>query len=187
MEFAVIPDAAGGEAPRMMHLVDEPGTKRIFVSTMRGMLYSVSYDGKTVTAYLDINAPGWNIGVQFQGTERGFQSFAFHPQFNQRGARGYGKFYTYTDTTNMTPTPDFTSGGDRSARTTRCCSNGPRRIRRRRAYDGGAPREIFRAAQPFANHNGGEIAFNPADAGRTARSSDCSTSASPTAAAAAIR
>jgi hypothetical protein len=63
---------------------------------MRGGLYSVSYDGKTVTEYLDINAPGWNIGVQFQGIERGFQSFAFHPQFNQRGARGYGKFYTYT-------------------------------------------------------------------------------------------
>ena len=109
-EFAVIPDAAGGEAPRMMHLVDEPGTKRLFVSTMRGGLYSVSYDGKTVTEYLDINAPGWNIGVQFQGNERGFQSFAFHPQFNQRGARGYGKFYTYLDTTNVTPAPDFTSG-----------------------------------------------------------------------------
>ncbi len=24
--------------------------------------------------------------------ERGFQSFAFHPEFNRRGARGYGKF-----------------------------------------------------------------------------------------------
>ena len=66
-EFAVIPDAAGGEAPRMMHLVDESGTKRLFVSTMRGGLYGVSYDGKTVTEYLDINAPGWNIGVQFAG------------------------------------------------------------------------------------------------------------------------
>lgn len=27
-------------------------------------------------------------------------------------------------------------------------------------YDGEAPREILRFAQPFANHNGGEIAFN---------------------------
>ena len=46
--------------------------------------------------------------MQVQGNERGFQSFAFHPQFNQSGARGYGKFYTYIDTANMTPTPDFT-------------------------------------------------------------------------------
>ena len=29
------------------------------------------------------------------------------------------------------------------------------------AYDGGVPRELFRIAHPFANHNGGEIAFNP--------------------------
>jgi glucose/arabinose dehydrogenase len=27
-------------------------------------------------------------------------------------------------------------------------------------YDGGAPKELFRAAQPFANHNAGEISFN---------------------------
>ena len=28
-------------------------------------------------------------------------------------------------------------------------------------YDGGAPRELFRAAHPFGNHHGGQIAFNP--------------------------
>jgi hypothetical protein len=42
VEFAAIPDV-NGEAPRMMHLADEPGTKRMLVSTMRGSLYSVSY------------------------------------------------------------------------------------------------------------------------------------------------
>src|SRR6188768_2448125 len=55
VEFAVIPDAAGAEAPRMMHLVDEPGSKRLFVSTMRGPIFSVSYDGKTVSEYVDVN------------------------------------------------------------------------------------------------------------------------------------
>ncbi|MBY0492998.1 MAG: PQQ-dependent sugar dehydrogenase [Cyanobacteria bacterium] len=160
-EFAVIPDADGGEAPRLMHLVDEPGSKRMFVSTMRGRIYSVSYDGKTVTEYLDINAPGWNHPVQFQGSERGFQSFAFHPQFNQRGARGYGRFYTYLDTSNMTPAADFTAadGAKRTHDTvllewTAKNPDAP-------SYDGGAPKELIRVAQPFANHNGGEIAFNP--------------------------
>ena len=84
VEFATIPDA-NDQAPRMMHFDDEPGTRRIFVNTMRGPLYSVSYDGKTVTEYLDVNATNWGIGVQSQGSERGFQSFAFHPQFNQQG------------------------------------------------------------------------------------------------------
>src|SRR5262245_41267265 len=59
-EFATIPDAAGNAAPRMMMMVDEPGTKRLFVSTMLGAIYGVSYDGKTVSEYLDVNAAKWN-------------------------------------------------------------------------------------------------------------------------------
>ncbi len=105
-DFASIPDN-NGEPARMMLLVTEPGTRRLFVNDMTGPLYNVSYDGKTVTRYLDINAPNWGVSVQSQGRERGFQSFAFHPQFNQQGTRGYGKFYTYTDSSNMQPKPDF--------------------------------------------------------------------------------
>src|SRR5581483_11692984 len=109
-EFATIPNS-DGDAARMMLLVTEPGTRRLFVNDMRGPLYAVSYDGKTVTRYLDINASTWGVRVQSQGRERGFQSFAFHPQFNQPGTRGYGKFYTYTDTSNMQPAPDFLPTG----------------------------------------------------------------------------
>ena len=58
---------------------------------------------------MDINDPKWGVGVQFQGRERGFQSFAFHPQFGQAGSPGFGKFYTYTDTTNRRRRPDFTT------------------------------------------------------------------------------
>src|SRR3989442_10735278 len=79
VEFASIPDIDGQPA-RMMLLVDEPATRRMFVNDMRGPLYSVSYDGKTVTLYLDINASTWGVHVQSMGNERGFQSFAFHPE-----------------------------------------------------------------------------------------------------------
>src|SRR5262245_16552184 len=111
VEFAKIPDAEGGEAPRIMHMVTEPGTKRLFVSTMRGAMYAIGYDGKQVAPYLDINAANWNFGVQFSFSERGLQSIAFHPQFAERGKPGYGKFYTYADTSNTKPTPDFTPSG----------------------------------------------------------------------------
>src|SRR5262245_56254076 len=107
-EFASLPDI-NGNAARMMLLVDEPGTKRLFVNDMVGPLYSVSYDGKSVTQYLDVNDPKWGVGVQSMGRERGFQSFAFHPQYAETGARGFGKFYTYTDTPNQTPPADFTT------------------------------------------------------------------------------
>lgn len=157
--FAAIPDV-GTEAARMMLLVNEPGTRRLFVNDMRGPLYGVSYDGKTVVKYLDINAPNWGVNVQSQGRERGFQSFAFHPQFAQAGARGYGKFYTYTDSSNMQPKPDFLPAGGMNTHDTvlfEWTAKNPAAG----AYDGGPPREIVRFRQPFANHNGGLSAFNP--------------------------
>ena len=44
---------------------------------------------------------------------------------------------------------------------TRCYSSGRRRIPSAATYDGGAPRELMRFEQPFGNHNGGQLAFNP--------------------------
>jgi hypothetical protein len=159
IEFATIPDADGGEAPRLMHMLDEAGTKRLFVSTMRGMLYSVGYDGKDVTPYLDINAANWGVGVQFSGSERGVQSFAFHPDFGKKGAPGYGKFYTYVDTTNVTAKADFTTPGTNRSHDT-VLLEWTAKNATAKTYDGAAPKEVFRAAQPFPNHNGGQIGFN---------------------------
>ena len=159
VEFATIPDFTGAPA-RMMLLSDEPGTRRMFVNDMRGPLYTVSRDGKQVALYLDINATEWNVRVQSQGSERGFQSFAFHPDFARSGAPGFGKFYTYTDTTNTEPTPDFVPLGGNNTHDMvllEWTAKDPAAA----AYDGGAPRELIRIEHPFANHNGGQIAFNP--------------------------
>ena len=158
-EFAAIPDM-DGVAPRMMVLVDEPGSRRLFVNDMRGPIYGVSYDGKTVRQYVDVNAPTWGVVVQSGGRERGVQSFAFHPQFNRPGTRGFGKFYTYTDTANTKPTPDFKPlGGTRTHDTV--LLEWTAKTPGADTYDGGPPREIVRFEQPFANHNAGLIAFNP--------------------------
>jgi hypothetical protein len=158
-EFASVPDI-DGVAARMMNLVDEPGTKRLFVNDMRGPLYSVSYDGKAVSLYLDINAPAWGVSVQSMGRERGFQSFTFHPQFGQPGAPGFGKFYTYTDTSNQAPTADFTTTNPKSTHDT-VMLEWTAKTPAAATYDGGPPRELFRLRQPFANHNAGHMAFNP--------------------------
>ena len=157
-EFASVPDIEG-VAARMMNLVNEPGTKRLFVNDMRGPLYSVSYDGK-VALYLDINAAAWGVSVQSMGRERGFQNFAFHPQFGQSGTPGFGKFYTYTDTSNQTPAADFTTTNPATTHDTvilEWTAKNPTAA----TYDGGPPREVLRLRQPFANHNGGHMAFNP--------------------------
>lgn len=159
VEFATLPNA-GADPARPMLLVDEPGTKRLFVNDMRGPLYTVSYDGKSVAQFVDINAPDWGVGVQSGGRERGFQSFAVHPQFGQPGSAGYGKFYTLTDTTNVTPKPDFTPGGGTRTHDS-VLLEWTAKNAAAASYDGGAPRELMRIEQPFANHNGGQLAFNP--------------------------
>ncbi len=160
VEFATLPDLGGQQPSRPMLLVDEPGTRRMFVNDMRGPLYTVSRDGKAVALYLDINDPKWAVNVNSSGNERGFQSFAFHPQFNRPGTPGFGRFYTYTDTANMAATVDFKPGGGTHTHDTvllEWTAKDPAAA----TYDGGAPRELIRWEQPFGNHNGGQLSFNP--------------------------
>ena len=159
-DYAALPQV-NGQWPRMMLLSAEPGGPRLFVNTMQGPLFSLADEGRSVTEYLDIDAGRWGVRVQADGMERGFQSFAFHPQFNQPGSRGYGRFYTYTDTSNMAPTPDFTpagaAGGTHDTVLLEWTAANPQAA----TYDGGPPRELQRIRQPFTNHNGGLLAFDP--------------------------
>jgi hypothetical protein len=159
-EFATVPDN-NNDAPRLMLLTEEPGTPRMFVSDMGGLLYRVSADGKSVTLYVDLRDAKWNVNVQAMGSERGFQSFAFHPQFNQAGASGFGKFYTYVDTTNMEPPPDFRPAGATGNTHDTVLLEWTAKTPGAAAYDGGPPRELIRFEQPFANHNAGHLTFNP--------------------------
>ena len=159
IEFASLPDI-GGEAARMMLLVDEPAAGRLFVNDMRGPLYSISYDGQTVTTYLDINAERWNVSVESPRRGLGVQSFAFHPQFTQPGTPGFGKLYTWTDTTNRLPVADFIPGGGEDTHDT-VLLEWTAQTPSATTYDGGPPRELLRIEQPFQNHNGGYMSFNP--------------------------
>lgn len=159
-EFASLPDIDSVTAARAMTLVDEPASGRLFVSDMRGLLHAISSDGRTVEPYLDIRDARWGVAVQAGGRERGLQSFTLHPQFAHAGTPGFGKFYTFIDISNQGPASDFTTPRDTSTHDTvllewsALTPSGAN-------YDGAAPREMLRFRQPFANHNGGAIAFNP--------------------------
>jgi hypothetical protein len=157
-EFTTLPDVAGKRA-RPMRLVDEPGSGRLFVNDMQGPVYTVSYDGQ-VSPYLDINDSRWSVPVEFTGREQGVQSFALHPQFGESGSAGYGRLYAWMDTSDTAPEPDFVSGGGQDSHDTilvefvAADAGAP-------TYDGGPPRVLLRVEQPFRNHNGGYMAFNP--------------------------
>ena len=145
VEFASLP-FVDGEAARMMLLVDEPGTGRLFVNDMRGLVYNVSYDGGTVTQYLDLTDPRWGLDIEASRRERGFQSFAVHPQFGAPGTPGFGKLYTWIDTSGHgEPTGGLRaeSAGDSVTHRTRSSWNGPLRNPGGAVYDGGPPRELM--------------------------------------------
>lgn len=158
-EFADLPDYEGQPA-RMMLLVDEPGTSRLFVNDMYGAVYSISYDGEEVVEYININDERWGVHVEYGGRERGFQSFAFHPDFGREGAPGYGRFYTYSDVVSGEEPVDFHPGGGNMTHHTvlhEWVAGNPAAEQ----YDGAAPRALMRFQQPFGNHNAGHIAFYP--------------------------
>jgi hypothetical protein len=161
-EFASLPDIDTSLAARAMTLVGEPVSGRLFVSDMRGILYAITPDGRTVTPFLDIRDAKWGIAVQAGGRERGLQSFTLHPQFAQTGTPGFGKIYTFIDISDQGPAADFVTPRDTSTHDTvllewSALTPGGT------TYDGAAPREVLRFRQPYANHNGGAIAFNPTD------------------------
>ncbi|HUP50912.1 MAG TPA: PQQ-dependent sugar dehydrogenase [Longimicrobiales bacterium] len=159
-ELARIP-GVGGAPPLMTNIVDEPGTQRMFVNDMNGPITSIGYDGHTITRYVDTNDPRWGYSIQTQGSERGLQSFAFHPQFGQEGTPGYGKFYTWVDIVDTAPTPDFRPGPDGRDTHDTVLLEWTARNPRTATYDGGPPREMMRLEQPFPNHNAGQLAFDP--------------------------
>lgn len=158
VEVATLPDI-GGDPADMRKLVHEPGTDRIFVNDQRGPIYTLDGDGG-VTEYLDVDAESWGVDVDTSWREVGVQSYAFHPEFAEAGAAGYGRLYVWVDTPNTSPAADFGAGGDEVSHHTVLLEFTAEDASAAR-YDGGAPRELARFAQPFRNHNGGDIAFNP--------------------------
>ncbi len=158
-DFAELPDSDNGQPPRMSVMTASPDG-RLFVNDQRGPLYWMNADGSNVTEYIDLDDfPG--VSVRTSTGEQGFQGFDFHPDFNQHGAAGYGKFYTIHSTSDTGPTPDFDPGGNTVFHSVLLEWSVTDTAEPNYSDAGGtAPREILRFKQPFGNHNAGHIAFN---------------------------
>ncbi|MEX2401929.1 MAG: hypothetical protein WD423_14235 [Rhodothermales bacterium] len=69
-EFAELPDHDGLPA-RMVRLIDEPATERLFVNDMYGRIFTVSYDGSEVALYLDLTEHGVQSACRTRRCGRG--------------------------------------------------------------------------------------------------------------------
>lgn len=110
------------------------GSGRAFVVELRGVVRVVKNGAVLDTPYLDISR------LVSTGGERGFFSIAFAPDY-----RTSGRFYVdYTDL----------NGNSVIARY-RVSATDPD------VADPGSAEVLLRVVQPFANHNGGQLAFGP--------------------------
>lgn len=160
-KFATIPNSAGAY-PRI-NVLRADANGRIYVNDQRGYLYTVSADGATVTQYLDLNA---YTSVLNDNGERGFQSFAFHPDSLISGSAGYGKFYTMVSQAASSVTPTFTpdvtgAGHDHDEVLLEWTASNPSAATFTPANPGAPFREVMRISRPNSNHNAGYISFNP--------------------------
>jgi len=157
-EFSTLPDIGGAPA-QMRTVIVEPGSGQLLVGDMAGIIYRIDEEG-SATPYLDMADAKWGVAIDASWREEGLESFAFHPQFAQRATPGYGKFYTWLDSTNTQKAADFSTDSDAPSHHLLLVEWTAKAVDADQ-YDGGAPRELIRLEQPFRNHNGGAIAFNP--------------------------
>ena len=157
--FADIPNSGSNQPARVNQLAAAPnGT--IFAMDQRGPMYSITGNGQTVTKFFDLNDYGVSL---ISSSEQGFQSFAFHPDYNTSGRPGFGKFYTAFSTGNTTPTPDFTAPGSDSHDEViyEWTTSNPLAATFTPANPAAPFRQVIRMEHPFGNHNTGLLAFNP--------------------------
>lgn len=162
--FVTLPDSGSGNAapPRLNLLTTaNDGSGRLFVNDQRGPLYTIAPD-RSVGEYLDLR--DYPLNVTTATGEQGFQSFAFHPDFANIGATGFGRFYTIHSSSNRTPTADFTPGGGSNTHDSVLLEwqAADPTANTFTAANAAVPfRELLRIQQPFTNHNAGQISFNP--------------------------
>ena len=105
---------------------------RLFILEQRGRILILKNGTMLDQPFLDISDR-----VGSSGSEQGLLGLAFHPKFSQNGF-----FYVnYTDLNGNTHIVRFTASGD--------------------SADPGSEKKLLLVQQPFPNHNGGALAFDP--------------------------
>jgi glucose/arabinose dehydrogenase len=116
------------------------GSRRLFITLQEGTVVIHGERGVQPTAFLDIRSLVLCCG------EQGLFSVAFHPGYGVPGGAGRGTFFV-----NYTRRPD---GATVIARY-RVSTTDPDRA------DPTSARVLLTIAQPFSNHNGGQLQFGP--------------------------
>jgi hypothetical protein len=137
-EIALVPFVQIGAVSAITH----GGDARLFVSQLPGTIRVVSGGSVLPTPFLDIQSR------VASGGERGLLSAAFHPKFP-------AKPYFYVNYTSVADAGLGIAEGDTIIARFRLSESDPN------VADPNSGVTLLHIAQPFANHNGGQIKFGP--------------------------
>ena len=124
---------AGDGFEQPLYLCSAPGDARLFVVEQPGRIRWIENGRPSKESFLDLT------DRVKAGGERGLLGLAFHPGY----ARNGHLYVNYTDHNGDTQVERFTVRADR------------------RTADRASAKRILTVDQPFANHNGGMVAFGP--------------------------
>lgn len=131
--------------------------ERFFFNDTRGVLWVTDSEGSEPISYLDLLEENVGFNADRFPPESGFMSFAFHPDFANDAAAGFGRFYT-----TFSATPDGNADFIEEASS----------VQESVLYEwsatdpmasvfAGERREMLRVGQFAPNHNVGTVTFNP--------------------------
>lgn len=144
---------------RIQYLQPVPdGSGRLALSDLRGLLYMIAAEGGPLRLYLDLRSQPVDFYNHAFPNESGLLGFAFHPQFGEEGAPGYGKLYTAFSAGPDSGVADYLdeSGENQESVIVEWTAENPAA-----SSFTGSWRELFRVGQFGRWHNIGSIAFRP--------------------------
>jgi glucose/arabinose dehydrogenase len=159
----------GASAPNFGTHSDDP--RFLYVGQKTGAIRILDFDQANPllgTTFLNVDVALSSFRTPTQSFhEYGLLGGAFHPDFDNQGAPGYGKFYTYTSEFIVTP-PDFThteigNNGDHQSVIREWTANEPDNNGVVTINTGIDSRVLMRINEPQSNHNGGALAFGHDD------------------------
>lgn len=144
---------------RIQYIKEAPDDSgRMFFNDNRGVLYVTDKDGADPVEYIDLRERSVGFSNVAYPNESGFMGFALHPDFGDDTQDGHGRLYVAFSASPSSGTADFIeeSSSVEESVVYEFTSNDPTA----NTFQG-SQREILRIGQFAANHNIGNLAFNP--------------------------
>jgi hypothetical protein len=160
-DVLTIPNSSG-LAPRLEFLTAGGAPGLAYVFDQRGRIYSFDPAAATPTPslFLDLSTAVENFNV---GAQTGVRGLAFHPDFNNAGADGYGKFYTAHSRDGFAPLKGNPAifPAPNPPGLNHDSVLGEWTMNANGTVNTSSYRELMRIGQPYDDHNVGQIGFNP--------------------------